>query len=670
MAVKTSEQLFAALSAGTKWDAGVAFHRTNGLPLDEKSIFPSLSALETYVANDPVAYAGQVVAVVESGASTAYIINDDGTVAEIGNSIDIFNVDAQGRLRINVDVLLTSNNASANPTINKHISVAAPTDDKHAANKEYVDTLVSQIPKFSILVVDELPESNPQTDTVYLLRNNDPESQNLYTEYIYIGESDYYISLDELEQDTPEYNNSPNVSTRDGTIRSISYSPDVTPLINNVVWGYKEYFGIRDTSAPTFNIDTFYMYTGGWESQPMSAAPSDWSQYFFNYGESNSLTGASVQPITVQIPAFAANTYYRKRGDGVYVLLTEAPDDWYTQIGQQYFTYDGSTYTAVLQAPAFESGIPPYYYRKRAGHEHSYVLLENEPASWSSTYNRYFTKDVVTIKVVGSVISDPSQGFISQLNAQSDYIRFGMNDTVEYTLGKITIVYSGSGWESLGSQQIDISGKMDKFGTYTTTTVSGGTRGVITPDADTLVIENLRINGTPTNPTDPAPKSYVDNKVNTILHITDSNTVAEIQSIINSYLALTQDKRDRTLVYYTYTHPTNNRTITIPLSRISVPDTESVSATKQYRWYFYDLNHADDGAVSPGSLYAYVITAIYHAETVQSNAYVDTPSVEWTTLTRSSITDSTTDYDDRVPSIGAVKSYVASQSADIEWQSL
>lgn len=39
MSVKTSEQLFAALSAGTKWDAGVAFNRTNGLPLDDKSIF-------------------------------------------------------------------------------------------------------------------------------------------------------------------------------------------------------------------------------------------------------------------------------------------------------------------------------------------------------------------------------------------------------------------------------------------------------------------------------------------------------------------------------------------------------------------------------------------------------------------------------------------------------
>ena len=663
MAVKTSEQLFAALNAGTKWDAGVAFHRTNGLPLDEKSIFSSLSALEAYVANDPVAYAGQVVAVVESGASTAYIINDNGTVTEIGSAIDIFNIDAQGRLRINTDVLLTSNNTSANPTINKHISVATPTDDKHAANKEYVDTLVSQIPKFSVLVVDELPESNPQTDIVYLLRNSDPESQNLYTEYIYIGESDYYISLDELGQDTPEYNNSPNVSTRDGTIRSISYSSDVTPLINNVVWGYKEYFGVRDTSAPTFQPYKFYQYVGGWESSFMSDEPSDWSQYFFNYGVSNSSSGKNVLPITVQIPEFATNTYYRKRGDGTYVLLTEAPYDWYTQIGQQYFTFDGSTYTAVLQAPTFETG-PTFYYRKKAGHEHDYELLEAEPANWSGTYNRYFIKDVLTIKVVGSIISN----YISQLNAQSDYIRFGMNDTVEYTLGKITIVYSGSGWESLGSQQIDISGKMDKFGTYTTTTESDGTRGVITPDADTLVIENLRINSTPTNPTDPAPKSYVDDSVNTILHITDSNTVAEIQNIINSYLALTQDKRDRTLVYYTYTHPTSNRTITIPLSRISVPDTESGSETQRYSWYFYDLNHSDDASASSGSLYAYVITAIYQAETEQSHAQVHTPSVEWITLVRSSITNSTTDYDDRVPSIGAVKNYVSAQS--IEWQSL
>lgn len=572
MAVKTSEQLFAALNAGTKWDAGVAFHRTNGLPLDEKSIFPSLSALETYVANDPVAYAGQVVAVVESGASTAYIINDDGTVAEIGSSIDIFNIDAQGRLRINADVLLTSNNTSANPTINKHISVATPTDDKHAANKEYVDTLVSQIPKFSILVVDRLP-SEPSTSVVYLLKSADTtESGNMYDEYIYIQNSNYFVTFYSWDETYAE-----KVSTRSSTEYVALYEP--TP--------------------------------------------------------------------------FVSGKYYRRNGTAVvyeYIVLSTEPSDWSTNY-QNYYEHrpNGKLYDirGAINASA-ESPIIINGYDDEDSLVYTYTLSQFYPQGDQPVLPLTVTKNLNKCPYI-EVLWDGSDDIPSE----------GVS---------VKITFSGEGWEKLGSQQIDISGKMDKFGTYTTTTVSGGTRGVITPDADTLVIENLRINSTPTNPTDPASKSYVDNRVNTILHITDSNTVAEIQNIINSYLALTQDKRDRTLVYYTYTHPTNNRTITIPLSRISVPDTESVSAGRQYRWYFYDLNHADDGTISSGSLYAYVITAIYHAETVQSNAYVDTPSVEWVTLVRNSITNSTTTYDDYVPSIGAVKNYVSSQS--IEWQSL
>lgn len=46
---------------------------------------------------------------------------------------------------------------------------------------------ITQIPKFKISVVDRLPENNISTSTIYLVRNEDTSSNNLYTEYIYVS---------------------------------------------------------------------------------------------------------------------------------------------------------------------------------------------------------------------------------------------------------------------------------------------------------------------------------------------------------------------------------------------------------------------------------------------------------------------------------------------------
>lgn len=53
---------------------------------------------------------------------------------------------------------------------------------------------ISQIPKFKISVVDELPESGISASTIYLLKNSDPTSNNIYAEYIYVkkGEEDWH----------------------------------------------------------------------------------------------------------------------------------------------------------------------------------------------------------------------------------------------------------------------------------------------------------------------------------------------------------------------------------------------------------------------------------------------------------------------------------------------
>ena len=52
-----------------------------------------------------------------------------------------------------------------------------------------LESKISAIPKFSIVVVDSLPTSNISTSTVYLVKTSSTESDNLYTEYIYANNS-------------------------------------------------------------------------------------------------------------------------------------------------------------------------------------------------------------------------------------------------------------------------------------------------------------------------------------------------------------------------------------------------------------------------------------------------------------------------------------------------
>lgn len=82
------DDLFEQLSSGAKWNAGVSFHRTNPLPIDDSSIFKSLEEAQAY-AKTATAYPTQMVAVVgEDGVNSYYGIAQDGSLEEIGGSVN------------------------------------------------------------------------------------------------------------------------------------------------------------------------------------------------------------------------------------------------------------------------------------------------------------------------------------------------------------------------------------------------------------------------------------------------------------------------------------------------------------------------------------------------------------------------------------------------------
>lgn len=92
---------------------------------------------------------------------------------------------ATGANKTTVDSAMSS--TSTNPVQNKVVNAAlsSKADSSNVYTKTEVNTMVSAIPKFAILVVDELPSSG-EAATIYLLKTSETETGNLYTEYIYV----------------------------------------------------------------------------------------------------------------------------------------------------------------------------------------------------------------------------------------------------------------------------------------------------------------------------------------------------------------------------------------------------------------------------------------------------------------------------------------------------
>ena len=72
------------------WNAGIVFNRTNAIPIDKFSVFDSYDEAVVYATTNPVAYPGQLIAVVpETGDATSYIILADGTLRGLAVDIDL-----------------------------------------------------------------------------------------------------------------------------------------------------------------------------------------------------------------------------------------------------------------------------------------------------------------------------------------------------------------------------------------------------------------------------------------------------------------------------------------------------------------------------------------------------------------------------------------------------
>ena len=79
----TREELLQKLANDPKWDVGVAINRTNPVPTDATAVLESVEALTAYATSNPIAYPGQIVAVLGETEVAAYLIKTVGENASI-----------------------------------------------------------------------------------------------------------------------------------------------------------------------------------------------------------------------------------------------------------------------------------------------------------------------------------------------------------------------------------------------------------------------------------------------------------------------------------------------------------------------------------------------------------------------------------------------------------
>lgn len=121
-------------------------------------------------ASDITALGERVTSLEDTVVKSAEIIDEKGT--QLGQSFSVTD-----------NVLLIAHDDTFD--INSE-SVKALTHRAVAAKFRNIENTLTQIPKFKVAVVDELPTDEISLSTIYLVRNTNVSDNNLFTEYIYV----------------------------------------------------------------------------------------------------------------------------------------------------------------------------------------------------------------------------------------------------------------------------------------------------------------------------------------------------------------------------------------------------------------------------------------------------------------------------------------------------
>jgi archaellum component FlaC len=177
-------------------------------------------------ADSITALTGKVKEIENTYVKGIAIKSGDSTLADLQPTNNVLIVQRDDELDINSD------------------SVNALTHRAVAAKFRDFAGQLSAIPKFKIVVVDELPTREISTSTIYLVKNNSDSYNNLFTEYIYVettkdnpettdvNESAY--SWEKLGEQIINIDNLVSFTDLNQTLANYVKSSDFNELLNNV----------------------------------------------------------------------------------------------------------------------------------------------------------------------------------------------------------------------------------------------------------------------------------------------------------------------------------------------------------------------------------------------------------------------------------------------------
>ena len=119
-------------------------------------------------------YGDELVASIETKADKEHF-HDYDDIGDKTSTLSLRLEDIEG----DIDELYTGIDTLSAEILNRYTK-------SETYSQEEVNDLISKIPKFAIEVVDALPTSDISETTVYLLKTSETETNNLYTEYVYI----------------------------------------------------------------------------------------------------------------------------------------------------------------------------------------------------------------------------------------------------------------------------------------------------------------------------------------------------------------------------------------------------------------------------------------------------------------------------------------------------
>lgn len=178
-------------------------------------------------ASDITALGNRVETLENSVVKSAEVVDENGT--QLGQSFSAAD-----------NVLLIAHDDTFD--INSE-SVKALTHRAVAAKFRNIENTLTQIPKFKVAVVDELPTDEISLSTIYLLRNTNVSDNNLFTEYIYVETVKDNPETTDVDESKYEWE---KLGEQTLVIEDIVTQNQLNNAINNALSEYSKTADIRD----------------------------------------------------------------------------------------------------------------------------------------------------------------------------------------------------------------------------------------------------------------------------------------------------------------------------------------------------------------------------------------------------------------------------------------